>query len=144
MVIWNFPRVASLEFLREGHRVSCRAPSEMPSEDHLVWRSNGHEAVGITASWVVVSLRFSLQPTNPQISSHWTSLTGTCVSLLFKQPLAAVSGQFQNFQDGDLVDSGDPLNRTDGASLDQEAGSPLRLSQAVCTCRPGIRSSASE
>ena len=44
---------------------------------------------------------------------------------ILKQPLAAVPGQYQNLEDGYWVNASDPLNRTNRATLDEEANDRL-------------------
>jgi hypothetical protein len=106
-----------IDLLCESHGIACRSPSKVPSQDHLRTPPNGNEAVGISAQRVAVRIHLFLAPDESPNLITLSITHAQAVDGSFKKALAAISSDNRNLHNRVLVNTSEPLNRANRATL---------------------------
>jgi hypothetical protein len=116
----EFSGCGLMEFFRESHCISGGTSPEMPSQYQFTGPFDGDKTVGVPKFRItgLVMLLFAAYEAPNLIALHVRHRHASTFAL--KQPLTAITGKHQNLHDCVLVDTSEPLNRTDGATLDQQ------------------------
>ncbi len=116
-----------VDFLREGHSISRRAPSEMPGENQFVVSFDGNEAIGVTARGVAARVVFFFPADKAPKFIALNVSDRDVADSTFEKPLALLANKSKQGKNRCVVKSGHAPYRADRASLKKKLNPLGRL-----------------